>query len=92
MAARKASKKASARKHSASKKVSTKKGSSKKGSSAKTLIKKTATKVLAGAAAGAVRAIIGPLEEAADTGEKAAGLDKQGGNKVGGQSGGESSK
>jgi hypothetical protein len=92
MAARKASKKASASKQSATKKVGTKKDSSKKGSSAKTLIKKTATKVLAGAAAGAVRAIIGPLEEAADTGEEAAGLEKQGGKKVRGKSGGKSSK
>jgi hypothetical protein len=36
-------------------------------------IHKTAAKVLAGAAAGAVRAIIPSLEEAASTGEKAAG-------------------
>ena len=89
MSAKKASTKASASKQSASKSGSTKKGSSKMGSVAKTQIKETAAKVLAGAAAGAVRAIIGPLEEVADTGEKAAGLA---GNKVGGKSTGKSSK
>ena len=70
-------------------------GSAKKASAAKTQIKKTAAKVLAGAAAGAVRAIIGPLEEAAGRSEEAAGLNKQGGSKRGkstGKSGGESSE
>jgi hypothetical protein len=37
-------------------------------------LKKTAVKVMAGAAAGAVRAIIPPLEEAAGTSERAAGI------------------
>ncbi|MGH8652178.1 MAG: hypothetical protein ACREYE_08365 [Gammaproteobacteria bacterium] len=95
MPAKKASKKASASTQSASQKGGTKKSNSKKASVAKTQIKKTAVKVLAGAAAGAVRAIIGPLEEAAATSEKASGLNKQGGNKGGrstGKSGGKSSK
>jgi hypothetical protein len=37
-------------------------------------LKKTAVKVMAGAAAGAVRAVIPPLEEAAGTSERAAGI------------------
>lgn len=81
MPAKKPSKKASASKQSASKKGDTKKGSSKKRSAAKSQIRKTAAKVLAGAAAGAVRALIPPLEEAAGTSEEAAGLNRQGGNK-----------
>ena len=54
-----------------------KKGGSKRTSSATKTLKKTAVKVMAGAAAGAVRAIIPPLEEAAGTSERAAGI-KQG--------------
>ena len=46
---------------------------SKESGTTKTL-KKTAVKVMAGAAAGAVRAIIPPLEEAAGTSERAAGI------------------
>jgi hypothetical protein len=46
---------------------------SKKSGATKTL-RKTAVKVMAGAAAGAVRAIIPPLEEAAGTSERAAGI------------------
>ena len=86
MAAKKASK------QSTSKKGGTK-GSAKKGSAVKTQVQKTAAKVLAGAAAGAVRAIIGPLEEAASTGEEVAGLNKPGGGgRSTGKSGGKSSK
>jgi hypothetical protein len=39
-------------------------------------LKKTAVKVMAGAAAGAVRAIIPPLEEAAGTSERTAGIKR----------------
>jgi hypothetical protein len=44
-------------------------------------LKKTAVKVMAGAAAGAVRAIIPPLEEAAGTSERAAGIKPGSGSK-----------
>jgi hypothetical protein len=47
----------------------------KRGGATKTL-QKTAVKVMAGAAAGAVRAIIPPLEEAAGTSERAAGITR----------------
>jgi hypothetical protein len=50
-----------------------KRASSTKSGTTKTL-KKTAVKVMAGAAAGAVRAIIPPLEEVAGTSERAAGI------------------
>ena len=46
---------------------------SKKSGATKTL-RKTAVKVMAGAAAGGVRALIPPLEEAAGTSEQAAGI------------------
>jgi hypothetical protein len=39
-------------------------------------LKKTAVKVMAGAAAGAVRAVIPSLEEAAGTSERAAGIKR----------------
>lgn len=81
--------KKSAGKQSASKKSGAKKGGSKKTSAATKQIKQTAVKVLAGAAAGAVRAIIPPLEEAAGTGEKTAGIKGEGGKK-GGNKGGKS--
>jgi hypothetical protein len=58
------------------KKSGGKRAASKKSGATKTL-NKTAVKVMAGAAAGAVRAIIPPLEEAAGTSERAAGI-KQG--------------
>jgi hypothetical protein len=48
---------------------------------AKSKIRKTAVKVLAGAAAGAVRAIIPPLEEAAGSSEQVAGLPTRGGQR-----------
>ena len=54
-----------------------KKSASRGTSGATKTLKKTAVKVMAGAAAGAVRAIIPPLEEAAGTSERAAGI-KQG--------------
>lgn len=46
-------------------------------------IRKTAVKVLAGAAAGAVRAMIPPLEKVADSSEETAGTGRQRGEKVG---------
>ena len=46
----------------------------KKSSGATKTLQKTAVKVMAGAAAGAVRAIIPPLEEVAGTSERAAGI------------------
>ena len=58
---------------SGAKKSGGKRVASKKSGATKTL-KKTAVKVMAGAAAGAVRAIIPPLEEAAGTSERAAGI------------------
>ena len=60
----------------AAKKSGSKRGARTTSGATKTL-KKTAVKVMAGAAAGAVRAIIPPLEEAAGTSERAAGI-KQG--------------
>ena len=57
---------------SGAKKSGGKRASNKSGAT-KTLTK-TAVKVMAGAAAGAVRAIIPPLEEAAGTSERAAGI------------------
>jgi hypothetical protein len=54
-------------KTSSGKRVASKSGTTK-------TLKKTAVKVMAGAAAGAVRAIIPPLEEAAGTSERAAGI------------------
>jgi hypothetical protein len=49
---------------------------SKKSGATKTL-RKTAVKVMAGAAAGAVRAMIPSLEEAAGTSERAAGIKRE---------------
>jgi hypothetical protein len=46
-------------------------------------LKKTAVTVMAGAAAGAVRAIIPPLEEAAGTSERAAGIKQTSGSRRG---------
>jgi hypothetical protein len=54
-----------------------KKDGSRRASGTTKTLKKTAVKVMAGAAAGAVRAIIPPLEAAAGTSERAAGI-KQG--------------
>ena len=59
---------------SGAKKSGGKRVASKKSGATKTLTK-TAVKVMAGAAAGAVRAIIPPLEEAAGTSERAAGIE-----------------
>jgi hypothetical protein len=67
------------------KKSGGKRAASKKSGATKTL-NKTAVKVMAGAAAGAVRAIIPPLEEAAGTSERAAGI-KQGSASKGAKSG-----
>ena len=53
-----------------------KKGGSRKTSGATKTLKTTAVKVMAGAAAGAVRAVIPPLEKAAGTSERAAGLER----------------
>ena len=53
-----------------------KKGGSRKASAATKTLKTTAVKVMAGAAAGAVRAVIPPLEKAAGTSERAAGLER----------------
>jgi hypothetical protein len=53
-----------------------KKGGSRKASGATKTLKTTAVKVIAGAAAGAVRAVIPPLEKAAGTSERAAGLER----------------
>jgi hypothetical protein len=58
-----------------------KKGGSRKTSGTTKTLKKTAVKVMAGAAAGAVRAIIPPLEEAAGTSERAAGIKRESGSK-----------
>jgi hypothetical protein len=63
-----------------------KKSSSRGTSGATKTLKKTAVKVMAGAAAGAVRAIIPPLEEAAGTSERAAGI-KQGSGSTSAKSG-----
>ena len=57
------------------KKPGGKRAASNRSGATKTL-KKTAVKVMAGAAAGAVRAIIPPLEEAAGTSERAAGIKR----------------
>jgi hypothetical protein len=46
-------------------------------------LQKTAVKVMAGAAAGAVRAIIPPLEEAAGTSERAAAIQQRSGSRSG---------
>jgi hypothetical protein len=62
-----------------------KRAARKKSGATKTL-KNTAVKVMAGAAGGAVRAIISPLEEAAGTSERAAGI-KQGSDSQGAKSG-----
>jgi hypothetical protein len=51
------------------------------GRSATSQVRKTAMKVLAGAAAGAVRAIIPPLEQAAGRSAEVAGIDQSGGEK-----------
>ena len=51
-------------------------GGSRKASGATKTLKTTAVKVMAGAAAGAVRAIIPSLEKAAGTSERAAGLER----------------
>ena len=51
-------------------------GRPKTASGATKTLKKTAVKVMAGAAAGAVRAIIPPLEQTAGTSERAAGLQR----------------
>jgi hypothetical protein len=77
MPARQASTKAPATKQSARKKAGSR-GRAKKRSPPKTQIQKMAVKVLAGAAAGAVRALIPPLDEASGTSEDAAGHNKQG--------------
>lgn len=53
-----------------------KKGGSRKASGTTKTLKTTAVKVMAGAAAGAVRAVIPPLEKAAGTSERAAGLER----------------
>ena len=58
-----------------------KKGGSRRTSGTTKTLKKTAVKVMAGAAAGAVRAIIPPLEEAAGTSERAAGIKQGSGSK-----------
>jgi hypothetical protein len=55
-------------------KKSGRKRAARKKSGANSALRKTAVKVMAGAAAGAVRAIIPPLEEAAGTSERAAGI------------------
>ena len=60
-----------------------KKSGSRRTSGATKTLKKTAVKVMAGAAAGAVRAIIPPLEEAAGTSERAAGIKQGSGSKSG---------
>jgi hypothetical protein len=67
-------------------KKSGRKRAARKKSGANNALRKTAVKVMAGAAAGAVRAIIPPLEEAAGTSERAAGI-KQGSASKGAKSG-----
>jgi hypothetical protein len=71
----------SAGKEAAGKKSGAKKTGAKKSSATGAQLKKTAVKVLAGAAAGAVRAIIPPLEEVAGTSEEVAGTKAGGGKK-----------
>jgi hypothetical protein len=68
------------------KRTAGRKSASRRATGATKTLKKTAVKVMAGAAAGAVRAIIPPLEEAAGTSERAAGL-KQGSASKGAKSG-----
>jgi len=58
------------------KKSGVKRAANKKASGATKALKKTAVKVMAGAAAGAVRAMIPSLEEAAGTSERAAGITR----------------
>jgi hypothetical protein len=69
-----ATKKRPARKSSGTKKSKTRR----RGSMATSKVRKTAASVLAGAAAGAVRALIPPLEEAAGASEKMAKTKKGG--------------
>src|SRR5687767_8472771 len=71
-------KKSAGTKSSGSKSASAKKGGARKTSATKGQLQKTAVKVLAGAAAGAVRAIIPPLEEVAGTSEQTAGIEPVG--------------
>jgi hypothetical protein len=73
-------------KRSGGKRPTGKKGGRRRASGATRALKQTAVKVMAGAAAGAVRAIIPPLEEAAGTSARAAGI-KQGPASKGGKSG-----
>jgi hypothetical protein len=68
------------------KRTADRKSASRRATGATKTLKKTAVKVMAGAAAGAARAIIPPLEEAAGTSERAAGL-KQGSASKGAKSG-----
>lgn len=75
-----AAKRSSAKKGSAkpaAKRASGQKRKSSAGSRSPGSVKQTAMKVLAGAAAGAVRAIIPPLEEAAGKSAEAAGIDDE---------------
>jgi hypothetical protein len=73
-ASRRKSSARSGRSRTGTKKSGAKRAASKSGAT-KTL-KKTAVKVMAGAAAGAVRAMIPSLEEAAGTSERAAGINR----------------
>src|SRR5690349_251167 len=75
--AQKSTSKQTASKSSAGKTGAAKKSSAKRSSGTTKKLKETAVKVLAGAAAGAVRAVIPPLEEVAGTSEETAGINNQ---------------